>query len=66
MDGANEIPALVTPSGWWARLWHKTCPDCGARFRNDRWQMSVVGYPMHYAMTHLGIDLFDCLWPGRS
>ena len=54
----SRIPDLVTPSGWWARLRYKTCPECGDRFPNSRWQMSVVGYPMHYAMLHLGIDPF--------
>jgi hypothetical protein len=52
------IPELVTPAGWWARLWYKTCPACEARFPNDMWQMSVVGYPMHYAIAHLGIKPF--------
>jgi hypothetical protein len=64
MTETPELPALVTPPGWWARLWYKTCPVCGDRFPNGRWQMSIVGYPMHYAMAHLGIDPFRR--PGRS
>ncbi len=56
---SGEVPELVTPSGWWARLRYKTCPNCGIRFHNDRWQMSVIGYPLHYAMAHLGIDPFE-------
>jgi hypothetical protein len=51
----DEIPALITPAGWWARLWYKTCPACGHRFLNGMFQMSLAGYPMHYAAAHLGI-----------
>jgi hypothetical protein len=54
----GALPELVTPSGWWARLRYRSCPACGQRFPNGRWQMSITGYPMHYAMEHLGIDPF--------
>lgn len=59
MDEAPVIPELVTPQGWWARLWYKTCPAwaCGARFYGHG-QTSITGYPMHYAIAHLGISPF--------
>jgi hypothetical protein len=56
------LPELVTPPGRWARLRYRSCPDCGDRFPNGRWQASV--YPMHYAAAHLGISPF-CV-PGRT
>lgn len=56
----QAIPDLITPDGWWARLRYKTCPACacGMRFPNGRWQMSLLGYPLHYATAHLGISPF--------
>lgn len=57
-DTSTTIPDLVSPSGWWARIWYMCCPACGEKFANGIWQMSIVGYPMHYAIAHLGIDPF--------
>lgn len=53
----SDLPGLV-PHCKRCRWWRLKCPACDQTFTNGRWQMSAVGYPMHYAMAHLGIDPF--------
>ena len=62
----EEIPDLVPHCrNWLCRWWRSKCPDCEQTFTNDMWQMSVIGYPLHYAMVHLGITPFRRLTDGR-
>lgn len=58
MAGPGRLPDLVTPGGRWARLFWKLCPACGKKFWNGPGQMSVTGYPLHYATAHMGIRPF--------
>ena len=57
------IPDLVKHCKW-CSWWRMKCPDCDATFTNGLWQMSIVGYPMHYAMIHLRIPIFRSLHRG--
>jgi hypothetical protein len=55
--GAAAIPQLV-PHCRWCCWWRLKCPACPATFANGIWQQSAIGYPMHYAVDHLGISPF--------
>jgi hypothetical protein len=52
----SVIPPLVAHCRW-CSAWRRKCPDCEQTFANGRWQRDL-GYPMHYATAHLGIDPF--------
>lgn len=51
------LPDLV-PHCRWCSWFRMQCPACEQTFPNGLWQMSIAGYPMHYAMVHLGIPVF--------
>lgn len=59
----DPFPDLV-PHCKWCRWFRLMCPDCGEFFPNSMWTYSVIGYPMHYAMVHLGINPFRRLGNG--
>lgn len=58
----RDVPVLPDPvpdRRWWIRLVRAGyCPACGTPWANSRWTMSIIGYPMHYAVAHLGIEPF--------
>jgi hypothetical protein len=57
----SDIPDLV-PHCRRCCWWRLKCPACNQRFTNGTGQ--VIGYPLHYATTHLGISPFR--WPARE